>query len=102
LKVLKKIDVRSFVKFYFYYMAIVGFIASLFVAVPMLIFGSFSGDFANNFGSAFRLIVIVVVPVFYGLMGLIFGYVGAIIINFILKISGGIEMEFADKNAKQE
>jgi len=94
LKVFKKVGVKSFAKFNLYYMGTMGLFFGLIAGVPMLLLGPFSGEFGSGFGRAMGLAFLIGAPLFYGVMGLVFGFLGGVVINFILKISGGIEMEF--------
>ena len=75
-------------------------ILSLVVMIPM--FGIMSltgGALANNagglgflFGSG--IAVIFIAPIIYGVLGFIFGVIGAAILNFILKRTKGLDMDF--------
>jgi hypothetical protein len=96
LKVFKKVGVKSFAKFNLYYMGIMGLFFGLVAGIPMLLFGPSSGEFGSGFGRVMGLAFLIGAPLFYGVMGLVFGYLGGLIFNFILKISGGIEFEMEE------
>lgn len=94
MRVFKKIGVRSLARFNLYYMGIVGLIIGAIVGLPTLFFGITSGFWTGNFNRVFRgLALLVGMPVFYGFLGLVFGYVGGYVINYVLKLSGGIRFE---------
>jgi|GEM_PF-5644148 len=90
-KVLKKVDVKSFAKFNLYYMGIIGLAVGLATGIPMLYIGVRSG----HMGIAW-LAALVGLTLFYALMGLLFGYAGGALINFILKLSDGVKFEMED------
>ena len=102
----KKIGIKSFVKFNVYYMGIIG----LFQGVIMFLFSMFTKQVANSFGatgmetnafSGFGIGLLIGPPLLYAFMGLIFGYIGGFIINTVLKLSGGIDIEFGDADVTE-
>ncbi|HLH09934.1 MAG TPA: hypothetical protein VKW78_22030 [Terriglobales bacterium] len=48
---------------------------------------------AAGFGIAFGIIMAIAAPIGYGLMGFIFGAIGALVYNLVARWVGGIEME---------
>lgn len=101
MKTFKKIGIKSFVKFNVYYMGIIGIITGLFTGLPVLLFGQAAsnfgdGQFGAGMGAGFGIGMLIGTPLVYAFFGLIFGYIGGFIINLILKLSGGIDIEFGD------
>ncbi|MFC1755832.1 hypothetical protein ACFLZK_00350 [Patescibacteria group bacterium] len=98
---LKKIGLKSFVKFNVFYAGFMGLIFGLIGGIPMLLFGganTFFGDadVGMGMGSGFGIATIIGAPLVYGLMGLVGGFIGGLLLNFILKLSGGIDVEVVD------
>jgi len=102
----KKVGVKSFAKFNAFYMGLIGLIGGVFTGIPALLFGG-SGmfdkmGFGDDMGSGFGIGLLIGTPLVYALIGLIAGYIGGAIINLVLKISGGIDVEVVDVETKVE
>jgi hypothetical protein len=69
-------------------MAVVSFAMSLLV-VPIFLLAALFGD-----RSGMSVVFVIFIPVFYGVFGFISGAIGAFIYNFLVKFTGGIELEF--------
>ncbi len=72
---------------------------SLVIVVPFILFFSAIGlsefdEFSSGFGLLGGGIMILFLPILYGLIGFVFGLIGALIFNFILKKTGGLDMDF--------
>ena len=80
--------------------ALIGLIFGIFVAVAALL-GVLGAAAANSgglaeaigFGIGGGLIGIVVLPIFYGIVGLIFGLISAALYNVVARLVGGIRIE---------
>jgi len=68
--------------------AIMGLIGGAILSLISLTVAA-SGETSGLFG----LGSIIILPILYGVMGLIFGYITALLYNFIAKKVGGIEFE---------
>ncbi len=74
---------------------------SLIIVVPMFFIFSIAGA-ANGFGDSGADsiglfgggIAMLFMPILYGILGFIFGLIGALLLNFILKKTKGLEMDF--------
>lgn len=98
---IRKLGVLSVAKMY----AVMMLVISLLIAIPygffIIIFsligaGSAGGDAALALGGGgivMGLVVMIVVPIMYALMGFIFGALGALIYNIFAGMVGGIEIE---------
>jgi ABC-type phosphate transport system permease subunit len=82
---------------------IYGLLSLIFVVPFFLMFlaaSAFSGAGRNGFEaptimiSGFGLMMIIIMPIMYAVMGFIAGVVGAFIYNVVAKWIGGIEVEF--------
>lgn len=73
-------------------------VLSLIVIVPMFLFMSVIGA-SSGFGEAGMGILgggvmMLFMPIIYGIVGFIFGLIAALIFNFVLKKTNGLDMEF--------
>ena len=72
--------------------ALIGLIAGFFI---ILISVAAGGVFDQaGFGFLIGAGSIIILPIFYGILGFIFGLIFALIYNLVAKITGGIQMEF--------
>ncbi len=97
MQVIKKIGVGSAARIYGWSLAGIGAI----IAIPYgLFFGAAIGlsDSGLPFGSAFLIVLIIGIPLIYGLLGFIFGAVFAWLYNIISKKTGGLEIELSEPN----
>jgi hypothetical protein len=68
--------------------AIMGFVGGVIFSLVSLVIAA-----TGEAGGWFGLVAIVLLPVFYGIMGFVFGYITGWLYNFIAKRTGGIEFE---------
>ena len=89
--VIKKIGVLSLAKFEAILMAVMGLIEGLIFAF----LGMFLGALTSSMGAAAGLgfFGIIVLPIVFGIMGFVFGAIGALLYNLIARLIGGIEIE---------
>jgi hypothetical protein len=88
MKSIKRIDPKSVARVLGALYALVGLIGGLIVSVSALVAAA-SGTKAGIFGLA----AIIVLPIIYGVVGLVFGYLLAYLYNLIAKKVGGVEFE---------
>ncbi len=86
MKRIKKIDPKSLGKVFGAMYALMGFIGGVFFFILTLLTHSQTPIFLGM-GAPILL------PLFYGLMGMVFGYISAWLYNFIAKKVGGVEIE---------
>ncbi len=55
--------------------------------------GSLAGGEKNPFGGIFGVVMAIVAPFMYGILGFIFGAIGALLYNVFAKLVGGFELE---------
>ena len=89
---LKRVGVLSLAKFYTILMGIIGFIFGIFYAViiAMGVPDMYSGDPFLSMG----YLIILVLPIFYAIIGFIVGAISALLYNLVAKLVGGIDIEF--------
>ncbi len=100
--VLKKLGVWSVAKLQAILMAIMGFFLGIFF-VLITAMGGTSSTVATPETTMFQVagyFSIIILPIFYGIIGLVTGAIGAWLYNLIAKWVGGIEMEFSEKPKK--
>ncbi len=101
-KKLKRIGVMSMAKAYGVMGLVMGLVIALVYGVIFFVGGSLAGEFPSfegfesGFVQAYGMVVILAIPVIYAILGFISGAVAALGFNVILKITGGIELEFGD------
>ncbi len=72
--------------------AVIGLILLPFFLLASLI-GSMAGAHDNPLGAIGGLIFGLFAPIFYGVLGFVFGAIGAFLYNFMAKWLGGIEVQ---------
>lgn len=104
--VIKRFGVFSAAKIYSVVMAGVGLIFGIIYGLFFIIFGAAmmagSGRNAGVAGVstlAIGLVMMLVIPVFYGIIGFIFGAIGALIYNMAAGVIGGLELELENADA---
>lgn len=73
--------------------AIIFFFLSLVLVLPMLLITGIAGGFSDNMGFAFGGIIMIFMPIIYGIMGFLMTALWCWIYNVIAKRIGGIEVE---------
>jgi hypothetical protein len=88
----KSVGVMSFAKMMG---AIYGALGLLFVPVLLIagVAGMMTGERAGAFGGAAVIVMAVLFPILYGVMGFIAGAIGALLYNLFAKWTGGIELQ---------
>jgi len=56
-------------------------------------FLSMMGRTHSEFGGAVSVVIAVLMPIFYGLMGFVMGAIGALLYNLFANLIGGIEVQ---------
>lgn len=75
----------------------------LIIGAGFSVIGMVASSFANSadshmpamFGAMFGVGAIIILPIFYGVLGFIFALIGSVIYNIVAGIAGGIEIETA-------
>jgi hypothetical protein len=98
---LKKVGVLSLAKFQGATSALIGLIAGIIMAVFSLVVNQFFSSFGDSIdiggvGIFAGIGAVIGIPLLYGLIGFISGAIGGLLINIILKITGGLELFFED------
>lgn len=97
---LRRIGVASASKVVGALYAILGLIAGVFVACISLVSAGFirqeHPDMLPWFGSFFGVGAVVVLPIVYGVLGLVFGAIVSALYNAIAGLVGGIEVDLYD------
>lgn len=99
--VLKSINPVSLAKIWGILYAIIGLIVgAIFAMIAFFASAVGSGldqDIPPFFGMFFGAGALIMMPIFYGILGFIAGLLGALIYNVIAKTVGGIEIELEEK-----
>jgi hypothetical protein len=100
--IIRRVGVWSVARLYGGIMGVFGLIAGLFFAAAAMLGGfagaanssnASSGLAASGLGALFGVGAIVLLPICYGLLGLISGSIGAALYNLFAGMFGGIELE---------
>jgi hypothetical protein len=104
--VIKRFGVFSAAKIYAVVMAGLGLILGILYGLFFIIFGAaMMAGSGRNSGAAgastlvIGLVMMVAIPIFYGIIGFIFGAIGALIYNIAAGIIGGLELELENADA---
>ncbi len=96
--ILRRIRVGSAAKVAGVMYAILGLIVGVIVAGVSMVSAGFLADAQTDipswFGAAFGVGAIVVFPILYGVIGVVFGSIAAAIYNLVAGIAGGLSLEF--------
>jgi hypothetical protein len=100
--IVRRVGVWSFARLYGGIMSVVGLIAGLFFAL-MATLGGFAGALgssdtktglaAGGLGAVFGVGAIIILPICYGVMGIVLGAIGAWLYNVFAGLFGGIEVD---------
>jgi hypothetical protein len=98
---IEKIGVSSAAKIYGVTLGILGFVIGIFYA---LFLSAFSGILGESFpiegAGGLGLIMIIVFPIMYGILGFIMGALGAVIYNFVASKMGGLEIQLSKEDER--
>lgn len=94
--VLKRIDPKTCAKVYGVVCVAIGLIAGLFISLAAWMTSSMfdGGGGGGGMGMLFGAGAIIFLPIFYGVVGFIMGFLSAVVYNVAAKFIGGIELEF--------
>lgn len=104
---IKRFGVLSSAKIYGALMAIMGLIIGVIYGLFLMLFGAAMMSMSRGGSSALgagassivaALAMMVMFPVFYGVIGLIAGALGSVIYNLLAKLIGGLEIEIESEN----
>jgi hypothetical protein len=103
--VIKRFGIFSAAKIYAVVMAGLGLVIGVPLGLIMIVFGAAIASAGGNsaagggFGIGLGLFYMIGLPIIYGVMGFVFGAIGAAIYNATARTIGGLEMEL--ENAEQ-
>ena len=90
---IEKIGVASAAKIYGLTLGALGFVIGIFYALFLTAFTGLFGDEISSFGAGgLGIVMVIVFPIMYGIMGFIFGALGAVVYNFVASKIGGLEI----------
>lgn len=97
--VIKKIGVMSMAKIHAIVLAVLGLIIGVFIGLLGSLFGAAMG---GAFPAGMGMAAIVVMPLSYGLIGFVFGAIGAGVYNIVAGWVGGLEITVDDVKGADE
>ena len=94
---IEKIGVSSAAKIYGLTLGALGFVIGIFYAIFLSAFSGILGSSSMNLG-AIGLIMPIVFPIMYGIIGFVVGALGAVIYNFVASKIGGLEIQLSKED----
>ncbi len=94
MQVVKRIGVGSAAKVYGLTLGFLGIFVGIIYA---LVFTTMPG-FSDVPGGGFGIMMLIVIPILYGVAGFLIGALGAFVYNFAAKKFGGLEIELSEPN----
>ena len=94
MQVIKRIGVGSAARVYGLTLGFLGIFVGIIYA---LVFTAMPG-FSDVPGGGFGIMMLIVIPILYGVIGFVIGAFGAAIYNFVAKKFGGLEIELSEPN----
>ncbi|MFQ5823946.1 MAG: hypothetical protein ACE5JB_07820 [bacterium] len=97
MRTIKSVDPLSLGKIYGATLALIGLLVGGLITLFSLTLGGMMSDYGTGmimpgfFGAA----AIIVLPIFYGILGFIAGIIGAFFYNVVAKVVGGIKIELS-------
>lgn len=98
MKELKYIEPMSVGKIYGITMALFGFLGGLFIALFSSSIGSAMYPGSGGLFQMGGIMAVVGLPVLYGVLGFLFGLLGAVVYNFVAKKFGGVRYKTDDNS----
>lgn len=95
---IEKIGVSSAAKIYGLTLGALGFVIGLFYALFLSAFSGLLDDFPISGAGGIGIIMVIVFPIIYGIMGFIFGALGAVVYNFVASKTGGLEIQLSKED----
>ena len=93
--ILRRIEPLSFAKIAGLLYAVMGFIGGLFMWMFSGVMSGIGGAEMDAFAAFFGMGALITLPILYGIMGFIFGFIGAWLYNLVADRIGGIEVDLA-------
>ena len=91
--VLKSVGPGSVFKVFGFMYAVIGLIFGALISLAAVVGMGMGGSEAGVAGMLFGVGAIIILPIFYGILGAIGGAIGALVYNVCAKVTGGIELE---------
>lgn len=100
--ILKRIGILSLVKMSSIVYACMGLLFGAVLTIVSLIGGALGMASGNDpaagfFGLLFGVGAIIILPIFYGVLGAIAGAFGGAVYNLVAGVAGGVELELVEK-----
>jgi hypothetical protein len=91
--VLRSIGVMSMAKMMGTLYAVIGFLIGLLFAMLSMVGAGFAQDGSGFFAMMMGVGGVIILPIFYGVIGFIAGVIGSALYNLIAGMAGGIELD---------
>lgn len=91
--IVKRVGVWSAARLYAAILAAFGLLVGIPFALFSLVGAGLAPEASSWMGPAFGIGAIVLLPVFYGVMGLVIGAVSAVLYNFFAGVVGGLSVD---------
>jgi hypothetical protein len=100
MQTVNKIGVGSATKVFGLTLGFLGFFVGIIYALMFQALGELGDEFPISGSGGLGIVILILVPVFYGLAGFLIGALSAAVYNFVAKKFGGLEIELSEPNHK--
>lgn len=99
MQVVKRIGVGSAAKVYGLTLGLLGIFVGIIYAAMFSLIGGLGSGLPLSDSGGLGIAMLIIIPIFYGVVGFIFGALGAVVYNFVAKKFGGLEIELSEPNS---
>lgn len=96
MQVVKRIGVGSAARVYGLTLGFLG----IFVGIIYAVIFSFMPGFSDVPGGGFGIMMLIIIPILYGVAGFVIGALGAAVYNYVAKKFGGLEIELSEPSSQ--
>src|SRR5690606_768630 len=96
MQVVKRIGVGSAAKVYGLTLGLLGVLIGIIYPLVFSLIGGYGFEMPIANAGGLGIAMLIITPIIYGVIGFIFGALGAVVYNFVAKKFGGLEIEISE------